>query len=86
MLQTIRYTCAGASAPMIAEALARHGYTMEIPPQSYASGTTAMVLAQGMATVLVLEAPDQRTVEIECSGAARDMTAHLLESLLVCWQ
>jgi hypothetical protein len=81
MLQTIRYICEGASTDVIAQALAAHGYTVEIPSQACASGTTAMVLAQGMATVLLLETPDQRGVEIECSGPARDVTAHLLESL-----
>ena len=33
------------------------------------------------ATVLLLETPAHATVEIECSGAARDIAAELLESL-----
>jgi hypothetical protein len=66
---------------MIADALAAHGYTMEIPPQECARGTTATVMTQGLATVLLLETPDQAKVEIECSGAASDVTAQLLESL-----
>lgn len=81
MLYAIRYTCHGKLAHVITGALAAHGYTMEIPPQECASGTTATVMAQGLATVLLLEPPDQAKVEIECSGAACDVTAQLLESL-----
>lgn len=81
MLQTIRYICHGERAPIIAEALAAHGYVVEIPPRKCASGTTAWVMADGLATVLLLETPKHATVEIECSGAARDVTAELLESL-----
>ena len=81
MLETIRYICHSERVSVIAEALAAHGYVMEIPPRQCASGTTVLVLADGMATVLLLETPDHATVEIECSGAARDITAELLESL-----
>ena len=81
MPYAIRYTCHGGLAPMIIGALAAHGYTMEIPPQECASGSTVTLMAQGLATVLLLETSDQAKVEIECSGVASDITAQLLESL-----
>jgi hypothetical protein len=81
MLHPIRYICRGELATVIAQALVTHGYTVEIPPQQCASGATTTVMAQGTATVLLVEAPDHVTLEIECSGAAREVTVQLLESL-----
>jgi hypothetical protein len=81
MLHPIRYICDAKLAPVIMEALAAQGYMVEIPPQERGSGSIVMVMADGMASVLLLETPDHATVEIECSGAAREVSAQLLESL-----
>jgi hypothetical protein len=77
----IRYYCQGELLPTIEGALAAHGYHIEVPLQQNAVGARAMVMTCGLTSVLLAQAPDHATLEIEIWGAAQPTVANVLESL-----
>ena len=83
MLHFIRYTCKAELLPVVAGALAAHGYTLDLPAQQHFSGATALVMRYGTTTVL-LEHPANSAVDaIEVWGDGQSATETLFESLLI---
>jgi hypothetical protein len=77
----IRYSCPSELLPTIENTLAAYGYQIEVPLQHNADGASAMVMTCGLTSVLLAQAPEHATLEIEIWGADQPIAANLLDSL-----
>ena len=77
----IRYSCSREHLAMIEDSLAAYGYQIEVPLQHNAGGASAMVMTCGLTSVLLAQAPDGATLEIEIWGMDQPIAANLLDSL-----
>jgi hypothetical protein len=81
MSDTIRYAHKGDLFSLIETALGANGYTIEIPLQSSANGTIAMIMTCGRASVLIGQRADRDGIELEVWGLRADAAMDILESL-----
>ena len=81
MLDYLRYVCAAESLAAIEASLIRNGYRIELPRQRSVGGASALVMSQGLASILLTDDPTTNIAVIEIWGAPRSAAAHFLESL-----
>jgi hypothetical protein len=81
MANYIRYTCASDMLPIVETALALNGYRVEIPRQRSIGGASALVMSQGLNSILLAADPASELGLIEVWGVPQSAAAQLLESL-----
>jgi hypothetical protein len=81
MSDATRYAHKGGLFSLIETALGANGYAIEIPLQSSANGTIAMIMTCGQASVLIGQRADKDGVELEVWGLAANAAVDILESL-----
>lgn len=67
----IRYACRSDMLPMIEAALAAHGYHIAMPLHKRSNGLGTVVLTYGLTSVVLLERPDNATLEIKIWGVTQ---------------
>lgn len=83
MSDYIRYTCSIDMLPVVEDALALHGYRVDIPRQRSVGGASALVMSQGLTSILLAADPASKIGLIEVWGMPQVAVAQLLESLPV---
>jgi hypothetical protein len=83
MSRVIWYTCRQELWPELEAAVASHGYTIDIPLQQSGSGASAMLMREGMVSLLLTHQPASELFNIEIWGEARDTAIQMLEALLI---
>jgi hypothetical protein len=81
MANYIRYACASDMLPIVETALALKGYRVEIPRQRSIGGASALVMSQGLTSILLAGDPATEIGLIEVWGVPQSTAAQLLESL-----
>ena len=81
MAHYIRYACASAMLPVVETALALNGYRVEVPRQRTVGGASALVMSQGLTSILIEADPASALGLIEVWGVPQAPAAQLLESL-----
>jgi hypothetical protein len=81
MANSIRYACASDMLPLVETALALNGYRVDIPHQRSIGGASALVMSQGLTSILLAADPASDLGLIEVWGVPQSPAAQLLESL-----
>jgi len=81
MANYIRYACTSDMLPVVETALALHGYRVDIPRQRSIGGASALVMSQGLTSILLAADPASAIGLVEVWGVPQAAAAQLLESL-----
>ena len=81
MANYIRYACASDLLPVVETALALNGYRVDIPRRRYSAGASALVMSQGLTSILLAADSASELGLIEVWGVPQAAAAQLLESL-----
>jgi hypothetical protein len=81
MRDYIGYACSTDVLPVVEAALALNGYRVDIPRQQSINGASALVLSQGLTSILLTADPVSKIGLIEVWGVPQVTAAQLLESL-----
>ena len=81
MANSIRYVCASDMLPVVETALALNGYWVDIPRQRSIGGASALVMSQGLTSILLAADSASEIGLIEVWGVPQSAAAQLLESL-----
>ena len=81
MAQYIRYDYASDMLPIVETALTLNGYRVEVPRQRTVGGASALVMSQGLTSILIEADPASEFGLIEVWGVPQAPAGQLLASL-----
>jgi hypothetical protein len=81
MFDCLRYACAAELLPVVEASLTLNGYRVELPRHRSIGGASALVMSQGLTSILLADDPTSNIGLIEVWGVPQAAAAQLLESL-----
>ena len=81
MADCLSYACDADMLPVVETTLALNGYRVELPWQRSVGGANALVMVQGLSSILLVDDPAKNSGVIEVWGVPLATAAHLIESL-----